>query len=421
MTNRHRPFLLLLVVAGSLMLALTACTAARRINSAYRSWKSATLRVTISNLPPADVNAYVLIFTGDPTHPTLFSCEVIPDSGNYSAKVPYETDLQVVAFVDSNGDRRWEPGEPVDRVEHVKLVFEEHEVKLSLRAGGSIPASLQLEVPSGVWRQEISPRSPGEVVTLDDPRLSAETGRTGLLHTREFLRAYGETIFFLQAYDPQKIPVLFIYGISGSPQDWRYIIEHLDRKCFQPWLFHYPTGDRLSDRARELNSQVKQLQNRFRFKKLFVVGHSMGGLVARDFILRNTFDDHQTYIEKLITISSPWGGHKGASLPVPNLPIVTILAVQNDIAPQSEFLVSLFARRLPPAVTFYLIYGVASGIRQNALRPLLGENDGVVGEDSVLAPAAKAEAHKVIGLNYEHTAILSAPETLSKLHEFLME
>jgi pimeloyl-ACP methyl ester carboxylesterase len=397
-----------------------ACTAAKRIHIAYQAWKSATLAVTISNFPPANPDAYVLIFTGDSTHPELFSCESAV-TGNYSVRVPYHTDLQVVAFIDSNGDRRWEPGEPVDRADRVNIEFDNDEVKLSLRAGGSIPASLQLEVPPRIRPQHVSSRLPGEVVNLDDPRFSAETGRRGTFHTKEFLQDYGQTIFFLHAYDPQKIPVLFIYGISGSPQDWRYIIEHFDQKCFQPWFFHYPTGGRLADRSRELNSQVEQLHNRFQFKKLFVVAHSMGGLVARDFILRNTIDDHATYITKLITISTPWGGHKFASLPIPNAPISTILTVQNDIAPQSEFLVSLFVRKLPPAVTFYLIYGLVGGIRQNALKPLLGENDGVVGKDSELALPAKAEAQKIIALNFEHTAILSAPETLSKLQEFLTQ
>jgi pimeloyl-ACP methyl ester carboxylesterase len=420
MTTQPIPFLLPAMAACSLLLVL-GCTTARRIHGAYENWKYATLNVTISNLPPAITNAYVLVFTGGPADPQLFRCETPPESGNYSVKVPYGTGLQVVAFIDSNGDRRWEPGEPIDRVEQVNVEFEQQEVKLSLRARDSIPDDLPLEVPSDASRQQASSTSPGEVVNLDDPRFSAETGKRGLLHTREFSRAYGETIFFLQAYDPQKTPVLFIHGISGSPQDWRYIIDHFDRKVFQPWFFHYPTGSRLAGRSRELNSQVRQLHNRFQFKKLFVVAHSMGGLVARDFILRNTLDDHETYIRKLVTISTPWAGTETASLPIPSPPIVSVLPVQNDIAPRSDFLVSLFARKLPPAVAFYLVYGTVGGARQLALKPLLGESDGVVAKDSELAPPAKAEARRVIGLNYEHTAILSAPETLRQLQEYLAE
>jgi pimeloyl-ACP methyl ester carboxylesterase len=419
--GESRRSLVLLVVAavGIVLLVQTACNAAKRVYNAMPMWKKATLKVTVSNLPPAGTDAYVLIFRGDPTDPELLRCESLPESGNYSVKVPYETDLQVVAFADSNGNRRWEPDEPVDLLEKVNLESEDKEVKLSLRAGRSVPATLPLNVPAGVKVEQASSKSPGEVVDLDDPRFAAETGRTGLLKPDTFLKTYGQGIFFLQAYDPKKIPVLFIYGISGSPQDWRYIIEHFDQSRFQPWFFHYPTGDRLADRARELNGQVKRLHNRLQFKKLFVVAHSMGGLVARDFILRNTLDDHETYVTRFITISTPWGGHNAASLPIPSPPIVTILAVQNDIAPGSPFLTSLFERKLPPTVTYYLIYGIGS------IRPisvvLQDKSDGVVGEESQLAPPAKAEAREILGLKYEHTAILSAPETLRKLQSYLTE
>ena len=89
----------------------------------------------------------------------------------------------------------------------------------------------------------------------------------------------------------------------------------------------------------------------------------------------------------------------------------------NDIEPQSAFLLSLFQRKLPPAVTYYLIFGF-----KHASRIWLpADNDGVVGLASELALPAQYEAHQIFGLNYGHSAILSAPETLRKLEEFLSE
>ena len=37
-------------------------------------------------------------------------------------------------------------------------------------------------------------------------------------------------------YDPEKIPVLFVYGVSGFAQNWRVLFDRMDRERFQPWL-----------------------------------------------------------------------------------------------------------------------------------------------------------------------------------------
>lgn len=94
-------------------------------------------------------------------------------------------------------------------------------------------------------------------------------------------------IFFLDKYDPNRIPVLFVYGAAGSAQDWRSFFDKIDRRKYQPWFSHYPTGRDLAESGSSLNRSVMLLQSYYGFRKIHVVAHSMGGLVSRDFILKN--------------------------------------------------------------------------------------------------------------------------------------
>ncbi len=423
-TRRHRSFpLLAAAAAGALLFIMTDCKMIRLHRDLGQMAIYGALSGRVSNLPPAGTTAYILVLNGFEDDPQLVEWERVQDSGLYFLMVLSGTGYQVVAFADLNGDRRWEPGEPIDiindvTVEPIANVEVTLPVRLSLHTGVhtsvTVPPNLPLEVPGDITREQTGSISLGEIANLDDGRFSAEAGKTGLWEPYKFLKTYGLGIFFVEAYDPAKIPVLFIYGAEGSPQDWRYIMEHLDRTRFQPWFFHYATGIRLENWSMGLNSLVKRLHARYPFKKLFVVAHSMGGLVARDFILRNTLDDHQTYIARFVTISTPWEGHRAAAAGV-RMPVV--VPSWNDIEPNSSYLTSLFQRRLPSSVAYYLIFGYKHSTRLW----LPADNDGVVGVASELSLQAQAEARKIFGLNLDHNAILAAPETLQKLEEYLSD
>ena len=57
----------------------------------------------------------------------------------------------------------------------------------------------------------------------------------------------GAGVYFLKEYDSTKIPILFIHGISGSPQAWKPFFEKIDDKNFQAWFYHYPSGYKIED------------------------------------------------------------------------------------------------------------------------------------------------------------------------------
>lgn len=91
----------------------------------------------------------------------------------------------------------------------------------------------------------------------------------------------------LQIYDPRKIPVLFIHGLSNSPATWMPMIDYLRndetiRKRYQFWAFSYPSGQPFPVPAATLRRLLDQIDLRYpEHKDIVVIGHSMGGQIAR--------------------------------------------------------------------------------------------------------------------------------------------
>ena len=53
-------------------------------------------------------------------------------------------------------------------------------------------------------------------------------------------------LYFLQPYDPDRIPVVFVHGLISTPFDWVQTINGLQAdpeicKRYQFWVFAYPT------------------------------------------------------------------------------------------------------------------------------------------------------------------------------------
>ena len=108
-------------------------------------------------------------------------------------------------------------------------------------------------------------------------------------------------IYMFEPYQPGKIPVLLIHGIWSSPLTWAPLINDLQsdpelRERFQFWAYLYPSSDpylvtaadlrqRLSLLKSELDPHVRDLALNY----MVLVGHSMGGLVAK--LLTTKSDD----------------------------------------------------------------------------------------------------------------------------------
>ena len=117
----------------------------------------------------------------------------------------------------------------------------------------------------------------GEIASLDDARFSSENAEAGMWKFYDFLLAGRAGIYFLEAYDPERIPVLFVHGIAGTPRDFSTLIAKLDRRRFQPWVAYYPSGARLDRLVIWLDELFTRLEVSLRFETAVVVAHSMGG------------------------------------------------------------------------------------------------------------------------------------------------
>jgi hypothetical protein len=96
----------------------------------------------------------------------------------------------------------------------------------------------------------------GEIASLADDRFSQERASDSLWRPLDAVQTTHPGIYFLDPYDARKIPVLFVHGISGSPANFSYLIEHLDRSRFQPWVYSYPSGVYLKNVADHLAQTV---------------------------------------------------------------------------------------------------------------------------------------------------------------------
>jgi pimeloyl-ACP methyl ester carboxylesterase len=108
---------------------------------------------------------------------------------------------------------------------------------------------------------------------------------SGLLHPSQ--AAESARLSRTQAYDPNKTVVLIIHGLKDSPATWVPMLNHLQadeqlRRNYQVWLYGYPSGYPYPHSAAILRRELDAIQRRFPLrKKIIVIGHSMGGCIAR--------------------------------------------------------------------------------------------------------------------------------------------
>jgi hypothetical protein len=105
----------------------------------------------------------------------------------------------------------------------------------------------------------------------------------GLLHPG----VVDSKLILLEPYDPARIPILLVHGLNSHPRMWKDIINDLRadpklRGRYQFMLFYYPTGWPISYSSMRMREELAALEHVIgSHKKMVMVGHSMGGLLAR--------------------------------------------------------------------------------------------------------------------------------------------
>ena len=94
-------------------------------------------------------------------------------------------------------------------------------------------------------------------------------------------------LYFLQPYDPDRIPVVFVHGLMSTAFTWVQTINGLladpeVRKHYQFWVFNYPTGNPILYSALRLREELDKVDKFYPNHRPYVlVGHSMGGMLTR--------------------------------------------------------------------------------------------------------------------------------------------
>ena len=111
-------------------------------------------------------------------------------------------------------------------------------------------------------------------------------------------------LYMAEPYQPDKIPVVFVHGLLSTPATWMETMNELDqipgiRERYQFWFYMYPTsgsillnGTDLRENLQRTIQQIDPKNENQNLKHMVLVGHSMGGLLAR---LQVTHSDDKLY------------------------------------------------------------------------------------------------------------------------------
>jgi len=136
---------------------------------------------------------------------------------------------------------------------------------------------------------------------LSDPTLNSWAD-DGLLRPDRLLNPRGGPLgqhqavmglYMVQPYQAGKIPVLFVHGLWSSPMTWMEMFNDLRsspeiRSRYQFWFYLYPTTQPFWISAAQLRRDLAEVRRVLdpqhqepALDQMVVIGHSMGGLVAK--------------------------------------------------------------------------------------------------------------------------------------------
>jgi pimeloyl-ACP methyl ester carboxylesterase len=206
--------------------------------------------------------------------------------------------------------------------------------------------------------------------------------------------------------------VLFVHGITGFPAQFSDLLDSLDRDRYQAWFFNYPSGFYLPTIGEGLYRVMEQIRRRLGFKRLHLIAHSMGGLVAQSYVQNCQEEAACEYLETFISIASPFNGMDSAKSGVEYAP--EVVPSWRDLAPGSDFLETLFERPLPASARHYLMFTYHLD-RSFGDMVSVESSDGVVPLRSQLRHEAQNQAKRVAGFDQTHVGVLSDPALLETI------
>ena len=407
----ERAFAMLIVVATVPLLCSCSIIGLKR--QVIKLEQRGTIGVVLSTPPGRSFPTYAFAWTRDQSNKLAsVGFQTVGDIGVAPFNLLAHHEYGIAVFTDENRSGEYERGEPLAYQENVRpSQFTDPSTPLQVVTLALTRSHRQL--PEAVTNLPVENRalgtalraSLGEVASPSDARFSKQKGSDGMWRPCDFLSENTLGIYFTESYDPDRIPVLFVHGIGGTPQDFSYMMENFDRTRFQLWFFQYPSAMRLNRLSGAMAKGLEILHTRLGFKECHIVAHSMGGLVSAGSLQELNRARATNFVTRFITISTPFGGHTAAALGVRHLskPVPSWI----DVAPHSTFLNELEHAPLPANTRYDLIYGAT------------GKSDGVVSVASQLESHNRSKAASVTRFEFGHEQILNEPSVVNRILECL--
>ncbi len=374
--------------------------------------KSLDSSVIVGNISTASGEGPIVVaaYSTASGKPVIEHYTALHDAGEYELLVG-KGQYYIFGYRDKNSNLIYEEGEPAGQYGDPTFVA---------APGGGVLGGINFDIsdenrsidfPKGVALsppdkpKHLHSRVAGAIIDLDDDLFSEENGIKGYWDGLTFFKEIGGNIYFLEPYSPEKIPILFIHGATGTPKGWKYFVDHIDRTRFQPWFFYYPSGSRIKSMSHLLFWKLSNLQKRYQFKRIFFTAHSMGGLVARSFIM--DYGKVFPNIELFISLATPWAGDQMAEYGVKQSP--GVIPCWIDMQPNGGFIESLFKTKMPETIQFYMFYG-----HVGSRNPFRSNNDGTITFASLLDMRPQREAKMIYAFNEDHASIINSAEVLAQ-------
>jgi len=334
---------------------------------------------------------------------------ILPAPGSYFLFLP-EGRYRILVFADLNRNKVFEQDELINSNNNSDtLTVEKGRARNGIMPGGVVstdsvtPRNSEVTFDLDVPERNVSLQSlcfpAAEITTLADKRFEEDNGSLGLYDPAAYFEQANGFFFMLEEYDPEKIPLILIHGIRGTPRDWEFIVDRIDRQRFQPWFFYYPSGLKLETIAEIFYEQFlssKIVKN----DQLVIAAHSQGGLIARSALEMNMRKDGNTMPQLFISFCTPYGGVESAEALGLRAPVIVPSWV--DLAVNSDYMKMLYQRETLAPTKFHLFFAYG-----NSHLVRLGANDdGVISMKSQLDPRAQNEAVRIHGFNETHSGML---------------
>lgn len=367
------------------------------------------IKGSISIDSPQKGKVIVLLFLVENETPALVAQVPSSENGTYQFNVGPGTHY-IAAFIDINNDGQYQKNE------HGNLWGSPSAVVVAEKATVTLdPIHISGVVPETGRKDKVRHKlldivkNIGHVTTMTDPKFTAENASMGMWRPLDFLEQVGGGLFFLQPYDPDKVPVLFVHGVNGNPTNWQSVIASMDNQKTQAWVLYYPSGLRLDLISDYMVNAVVSLQNEHKFDRLCVVAHSMGGLVTRSFVKKYIERAPQASesLDFVMTVNSPMDGMSSAAAGVKYSPI--LVPAWNDIAPDSDFIKELTDWVWPEDIPYHLVFSFTEG----------SSDDGVVALRSQIPLRLQSESVRIYGFENNHVGTLSDSNFLTLFNDVL--